>query len=70
MDKEGKVRSTEVPIDLVQDLARHIVVVGFDVEQLYPSLEMGMAAKLVEETIWESTIKWKDLEYFQKVWFS
>ena len=59
---DGKVRSYQVPKDLVHDYTVPITVLGCDVEQLYPSLEMGLAVKLVEEAIRISNIKWKDLE--------
>ena len=62
---DGKVRSTEVPADMLQDMSRPIVIVGFDVEQLYPSLEMGTAAKIIEEMILKSKIRWTDLEYME-----
>ena len=64
-NKDGKVKSTEVPKDLVQDYSMPMMIVGCDVEQLYPSLEMRMAAKLVEEAILQSKVRWKDLEYME-----
>ena len=63
--KDGKVRSWQVDQDQIQDFTRPIMVMGCDAEQLYPSLEMGIAAKLVEEAIMKSDIKWKDLEYIE-----
>ena len=60
MSKDEKVRSFEVPTDMLQDMKRIMVVVGFDVEQLYPSLERGTAAKLIELAIMESSIKWTE----------
>ena len=58
--EDGGVRSREVPEDLVQDYSKPIKIVGADVEQLYPSLEMKMAAMLVEKAILESGVEWKD----------
>ena len=42
-----------------------MMIVGCDVEQLYPSMEVKMAAKLVEDAILESRVEWKDLEYME-----
>ena len=40
-----------------------MVVVGFDVEQLYPSLEAEKTAQVVEEAVKMSKMKWSDLDY-------
>ena len=62
---DGKVRGWEVPKDLLHDYTKALMIVGCDVEQLYPSMEMKLAAKLIEEAILESEVVWKDLEYVE-----
>ena len=59
---DGKVRGWKVPKDLLHDYTTALMIVGCDVEQLYPSMEMKLAAKLIEEAILNSEVEWKDLE--------
>ena len=50
---------------MVQDFGDFMKCVGFDVEALYPSLNGEEVAKLLEEEVMRSSIRWKDLDYLE-----
>ena len=41
------------------------MIVGCDVEALYPSMDREQVAKIVEQAVLESNILWKDLDYLE-----
>ena len=64
-DDNCRVRSTQVPEDLLHAVEEPLVIVGADVEQLYPSMSKKQVAKLMEEAVINSSIKWVDLDYLE-----
>ena len=40
-------------------------IIGADVEALYPSLDRDGSAKIVEQEVLRSTIRWEDLDYLE-----
>ena len=63
--EDGEILSTEVERDRVQNFEENLVCVAFDVEQLYPSMEVEEVARLMEKAVLKSGIKWSDLDYLE-----
>ena len=55
----------EVLIEDIQDFERSMVVIGSDVEALYPSLDVEDCMKIIEEEVKRTSIKWEDLDYLE-----
>ena len=53
-----------LPEDL-QDVEAPFVLIGCDVEALYPSLDVGRCAKEVEEEVMRSSLRWEELDYLE-----
>ena len=55
----------EVLEEDLQDFEQSMVVIGCDVEALYPSLDVKECWKIVEEEMMRSDIVWEDLDYLE-----
>ena len=63
---EGRVwRSAEVLEEDLQDMEAPQVIVGCDVEALYPSLDPNECAEVVREEVMRTKIQWKDMDYVE-----
>ena len=49
----------------VQDQASPMVVIGSDVINLYPNLDIGGVLGIVREAVLETIIKWEDIDYLE-----
>ena len=49
----------------IQDFENNMVVIGCDVEALYPSLDYEVCGRVVEEEIMRTSIKFEDLDYLE-----
>ena len=49
----------------IQNFEVKMVIIGCDVEALYPSLEIDECCKVVEEEVMRSTITWGDIDYLE-----
>ena len=63
LDKE--VTSEGIPPDMVQDFAVPMVVLGSDVVNLYPSLDIKQVVKEVKEAMLETEIQWENIDYLE-----
>ena len=55
----------EVLSEDIQDFERNMVVIGSDVEALYPSLDIEDCTRIIEEEVERTKIKWEDLDYVE-----
>ena len=55
----------EVLEEDLQDVEAPFVLIGCDVEALYPSLDVGRCAKEVEEEVMRSSLRWEELDYLE-----
>ena len=55
----------EVLQEDIQNFSESMVVIGSDVESLYPSLDIEDCMKVIEEEVMRTSIQWKDLDYFR-----
>ena len=62
-DREWK--SYEVLEEDIQDFEVPQVIIGCDVESLYPSLDKGECVKIMKEEVKRSKIVWQDLDYLE-----
>ena len=53
-----------LPEDL-QDMSKPMIIVGTDVVNLYPSLDIRKVVKNVKEAIMESKIMWQEIDYLE-----
>ena len=58
-------RPEEVLQEEIQDFEREMVVIGCDVESLYPNLDVEECGRIVEEEIMRTKITWEDLDYLE-----
>ena len=63
MDRE--VIGREVPPDMLQDFSEPMVVLGSDVINLYPSLDIGQVVDEVREAVMETEICWESIDYLE-----
>ena len=63
LDKE--VTSEGVPPDMVQDFSVPMVVLGSDVVNLYPSLDIKQVVLEVKEAMMETEINWENIDYLE-----
>ena len=59
----GLLKSSNVKLQDLQDMTKPIVIVGTDVESLYPSLEDDTVADLVSSAIMETDTKFMNIDY-------
>ena len=64
-DKDKLWRSYDMNAEDIQDQESKMVIIGCDVEALYPSLEVNECGRIVEEEVMRSSIKWEDLDYLE-----
>ena len=65
MDEDRVWRITEVLEEDVQDMEAPQVIVGCDVEALYPSLDAKECAEVVREEVMRTKIQWKDMDFVE-----
>ena len=58
-------RPDDVLQEDIQDYGREMVVIGCDVESLYPNLDVEECGLVVEEEIKRTKITWEDLDYLE-----
>ena len=63
MDKEWE--GNEVLKEHIQDMEEKMILVGCDVEALYPSLDLKECGRIVEEEVMRTSIQWEDLDYLE-----
>ena len=63
MDKEWE--GSEVLQEHIQNMEEKMILVGCDVEALYPSLDLKECGKIVEEEVMRTSIQWEDLDYLE-----
>ena len=63
--RKGKalLRASEVANNLVQDTSSRMVIVGADVEALYPSLEGVQVAEIIYRAVMETKVEFKGINY-------
>ena len=63
--RKGKalLRASEVANNLVQDNSSRIVIIGADVDALYPSLEGVQVAEIIYRAVMETTVEFKGVNY-------
>ena len=49
----------------IQDHESPMVLIGCDVDALYPSLEIESTARILREEIIKSTVQWDDIDYME-----
>ena len=59
------VRSVEALPEDLEDFSIPMVIIGCDVEALYPSLDIDRVVKMVHEAIKRSTVKWQDIDFME-----
>ena len=64
-DKSRIISSKDVNPEDLQDFMTPMVLVGTDVESLYPNLKVAEVSKRMKEAILESEIKWEDIDYME-----
>ena len=65
LDNENKIwRTTDVLPENIQDFESEMVVIGCDVEALYPSLDAKEVGKIVEEEIMRLMFILKNMGHF------
>ena len=55
----------DVLIEDIQDYGKNMVVIGSDVEALYPSLDIEDSMKIIEEEVMRTSINWEDLDFLE-----
>ena len=66
-DIDREILSTEALPEHLQDYETNMVLVGSDVVNLFPSLEVESVVKEVKEAIKKSKIKWEEIDYREGV---
>ena len=64
-DKSRIISSKDVNPEDLQDFMTPMVLVGTDVESLYPNLKVAEVSKRMKEAILESEMKWEDIDYME-----
>ena len=62
-DHEGVLDSTDALAEDIQDFENPMTIVGSDVVNLYPSMEISEVMETVEEAIKEAGITWEGIDY-------
>ena len=57
------IRSVDALPEDLQDYSLPMVVVGSDVEALYPSLDIDRVCKMIYGAVMDSKIKWNNVDY-------
>jgi hypothetical protein len=68
-DLDRLVSSRDALPEDVQDYSLPIVLIGTDVEQLYPSLDADEVAEIIYQAIMLSEVKWDNIDYLEAVRF-
>ena len=64
-DKSRIISSKDVNPEDLQDFMTPMILVGTDVESLYPNLKVAEVSKRMKEAILESEMKWEDIDYME-----
>ena len=67
LDRDKVWDSSEVLAEDVQDYQTRMVLMGFDVESLYPNLDIDIVGDRVKEAVMKSDIKWEGINYLEAV---
>ena len=67
LDEGRRLRSTEVLPEDLQDYQVPMVILGFDVESLYPNLDISKVGDRVKEAVIKSNIAWEGINYLEAV---
>ena len=62
-DLDKEILSTEVLPEMLQDYESNMVLVGSDVVNLYPSLEVEKVVGEIREAVMMSSMKWEEFDY-------
>ena len=66
LEDENRIwRTNEMLEEDIQDFENNMVIVGCDVEALYPSLDYEVCGRIVAEEIMRTSIKFEDLDYLE-----
>ena len=66
-DKNKVWRTHEVLEENIQNQEEPMVIIGCDVEALYPSLEVEEIGNIIVEEVMRSSISWENLDYMEGV---
>ena len=66
-DLDRLISSKDVEIEDIHDFTLPMVIVGSDVEQLYPSLDAKRVSKMVYEAVLVADIKWESIDFLEVV---
>ena len=61
--RAGSNKASTAPPEVIQAIDERVVIVGMDVEALYPSLLVKEIKKLVYEGVMESSLSWQGVDY-------
>ena len=65
MDLDRRYTVMESLPEDVQDQSQPIVVVGTDVVNLYPSLDIGKVVDIVKDAVLQSRVSWEEMDYLE-----
>ena len=65
MDAARMLDGNEVLHEDLQDVSRPMVLVGTDVVNLYPSLDIREVVKSVREAVMKTKITWQEIDYLE-----
>ena len=61
----SKLQSKEVPLEELQEQGVPMVIVGTDVVNLYPSLDIDRVVEDVEQAMLDTKIRWTEIDYLE-----
>ena len=64
-DKDKIWEVEEVLQEDIQNFVEKMVIIGSDVEALYPSLDSVKCGKIVEEEVLRTKMKWEEIDYLE-----
>ena len=64
-DNDKVLYGTEVLHEDLQDVSKPMVIVGTDVVNLYPSLDINKVVGDVRKAVFETKIMWQELDYLE-----
>ena len=64
-DLDRKFEGNQVLQEDLQDMSQPMAIIGTDVVNLYPSLDIDLVVREVEGAILESGIKWEEIDYME-----
>ena len=64
-DKDRIITAPEALPEDVQDRSLPMIVIGSDVVNLYPSLDIQKIVGLVKQSLMDTTIEWEEVDYLE-----